>query len=572
MSGLLSSVVGTCAGSYRNLMGRAVKVGAPAGGLVGMMADLGAPVADLSLYFVCGSGFITLLAGFIWFGKRQRALRLALKDGKITQEEMAKATESNGWSVTFAFGLVATIILGLVFVVQALMPKKEDDGPDRGILATLMPPLQKMQDSLFHIQKQVDKIETVTVETKEQTGRIESKMDDMSRLFEEALKHGGMIPDPKSAAAYYHNARQAELKADAAAARKNYNAFIATGEDFIDPCLAYLDMLKIAEGMEGAREMVTAQVKTNATLSLKAAAALLQPREARIAALTGLLETAPEYAPAAWLLSREYSREKLGEQTTGDKRKEKQALDQFKALDAKGGFQKFVMDKREVIKWRQDADSRLAALASISDAMLETPVTLALNWTNDGWQVGLIFADNEVKSIDYRLDGTGDFRNTGLIGRNTRTGHPQPNTTVMAGMLTPGAHFIEVRFTDLADKVNGPYKLPFNTISSALQTTKLIVNQLAASWVSLTDHDGKVLVYFSNLLPYRGSLNAIRYSVDSDALDKTFPFTPPAPGKNPNEIGDLTIYIEAPAKTKSVCVQVEFSDGTKSEKRSFLKP
>ena len=106
MSSILTSVVGSCAGSYRHLMGRAVKVGGPAGGLMAMLADLGAPIAALAKYCTIGFAVITLLAGWVWFGKRQRALRAALSDGKITQEELAKATESNGWSITFAFGLV----------------------------------------------------------------------------------------------------------------------------------------------------------------------------------------------------------------------------------------------------------------------------------------------------------------------------------------------------------------------------------------------------------------------------------------------------------------------------------
>jgi len=136
-------------------MGRAVKVGGPAGGLVGLLADQGAQAADLAMYVTIGCGAITLMAGFIWFGKRLRKLRAALAGGKITQEELEKATESNGWPVAFAFGLVATVILGLVMTEQKLMPKEDEGGKDRGVIATLEPSLQKMQDSLFKAQREL---------------------------------------------------------------------------------------------------------------------------------------------------------------------------------------------------------------------------------------------------------------------------------------------------------------------------------------------------------------------------------------------------------------------------------
>jgi len=263
---------------------------------------------------------MTLVAGWVWFGKRQRALRAALSDGKITQEELAHATESNGWSITFAFGLVATLIVSLAMVAQLLMPKPEEAGPDRGVLATMMPALQKMQDSLFNIQKDVSEIKTVTGETKAQTERIEeqtaqviTKLDEMSRAFEEASKQGGMIAEPKTPAEHYHNARFAEVKSDFAAARKSYNAFLASGVEFMDPYLACTDMLKVQEGLDGAREVIATMRKSNTTLSLAAAEALLLPKSARTGALKKLLERAPDFSPAVYLVSREYSADRRGD-------------------------------------------------------------------------------------------------------------------------------------------------------------------------------------------------------------------------------------------------------------------
>jgi hypothetical protein len=336
---LAAKVAGSAAAGYRNLIGRAVKVGGPAGGMVGTCTDLGAPVANFSLYFTIGCGVLTAIAGWMWFGRRQRNLRAALADGKITPEELQTITETNGWSVSFAFGLVATVVLGLVFVAQSLMPKPEE-GPERGVLATLVPSLQKVQDSLFNIQRDVSEIKDTTAKTKEQTGRIEektekviAKLDDLSKVFEEVSKRDGLIADPQTPPEHYHNARYSELKGDFGAARKSYTAYLASGAEYIDPALAWVDMLKVQDGIEGAREVVTAMQKNNTTFSMQAAAATLLPAAARKGSLQKLAEAAPDFAPAHYLISREFSVEKLGEQTISDKTAEKAALEKFRALN-----------------------------------------------------------------------------------------------------------------------------------------------------------------------------------------------------------------------------------------------
>jgi hypothetical protein len=124
----------------------------------------------------------------------------------------------------------------------------------------------------------------------------------------------------------------------------------------------------------------------------------------------------------------------------------------------------------------------------------------------------------------------------------------------------------------MSDKVNGPYKLTFNTGTAALNSAKQVLNQLAPNWLLFREYDGKLLLYFTSLLSYRGSLKSIRYSLDGDSLDKTFPFEKPASGEGPYETGKGPIFIEVPANTKSACVQIEYADGTLSEKKTFSRP
>jgi hypothetical protein len=204
--------------------------------------------------------------------------------------------------------------------------------------------------------------------------------------------------------------------------------------------------------------------------------------------------------------------------------------------------------------------------------VLKSPVRISANQDNSGWQISILMADYKAKSVDYRLDGQGDFKSTGFQSfPSPHTGLPMPVLSVSAGALSPGDHSMEVRYVDMSDKVNGPYKLVFNTNSSALASAKPIISALAATWAEFRDYDGKLLVYFSHILPYRGALKTIRYSLDNDSLDKTYPFKPPVAGEQVGSVGDNPIYTEVPLTTKSVCVQLEFTDGTLTEKKTYLK-
>lgn len=545
-------------------MMRAAKAGGPLSGLVGLAADLGTPVANFILWLTIGTGCLTLIAGILWFGGQQRKLRIALANGQASQQEIEHATEHNVWSVSFAFGLVSTIVLCLFMGTQKLAAEE-----DKGVLATLVPALEKVQQSLFKIEKDVTVVKDTTQRIETKTEQVLAKLEDMSAVFEQAAKGGAIIASPSTPAEHYHNARLFELKADFASARKSYNAFLASGVDFIDPYLAYTDMLKVQDGLEGAREIVSAMRKSNPSTSLETAAALLLPKEPRLAALKAVLEKQPEFAPAAYFLSREFSLEKLGEQTLADKREEKAWLEKFRALDAAGKLQRRVMDKKQAKTWLDDAEARFTKLNAMPAAVLENPVTVSAMQSNQGWMLNLGFADYKIKSVEYQLDGEGGFKPTGFANMtNPQTGLPMPSQTIMVATLSPGDHKLEVRYTDMADKVNGPFTLKLNTAEAAVKSGKAMLDMSATSWLSIQNGN----VYFTGVLVHRGILKSIRYSFDSENLDKEFPFSPPKPGEGPYEIGDGLPYLKAPAGLKFVALQLTFIDGTQSELKKYPVP
>jgi hypothetical protein len=132
--------------------------------------------------------------------------------------------------------------------------------------------------------------------------------------------------------------------------------------------------------------------------------------------------------------------------------------------------------------------------------------------------------------------------------------------------LSPGEHTIDVKYVDKNERSNGPYTLKFSTASEELAQGKWILRDLN-SWLSFRDYNGRVLLYFTTLMSYRPVLKEVRYSLNSDALDRTFKFKPT---NKMFEVGDDT-YITVPNNTEFAAVQVTFKDGTTSAVQKVVR-
>jgi len=107
--------------------------------------------------------------------------------------------------------------------------------------------------------------------------------------------------------------------------------------------------------------------------------------------------------------------------------------------------------------------------------------------------------------------------------------------------------------------------LSMATLAMPPEQVKQILNLTKNSWVAFRDFNGKQLVYFTHLESYTCGIKQVRYSINSDALDKTWKLQPCNP-KNPNAITKDNIYLTLPLGTaKSIAVQVTFADGSISE-------
>lgn len=91
-----------------------------------------------------------------------------------------------------------------------------------------------------------------------------------------------------------------------------------------------------------------------------------------------------------------------------------------------------------------------------------------------------------------------------------------------------------------------------------------ILDETVSSWVGLRRFNGQTLVYFSQILSCGAAVREIRYGLDRDDPDQTFPV--PAGSKEwPSRISPETkISVDAPLSLQFVSVQVVYNDGSVS--------
>jgi hypothetical protein len=395
-----------------------------------------------------------------------------------------------------------------------------------------------------------------------------TSLEKIAERFESIHSSGGLIAEAKTPEEHYHNARVHELSGNFAAARKEYAEYLSANLEALDPWLSYSAMLKISEGKPAALEALRYFDKLSPrTVSYETALALLEEGEVRVAKLQALAGNHPEFGPLPWLISQEYSESRRGEQTLADQRAEKEWLQKYRDAHAAGKFLRYFLDKKEAQKWIEAADARWAKLSSLPQTVLENPVTLMATETGKGWQLNFQLAESKPKEIFYRLDGTGDFQSTGHMPvKNAQTGEEMVNPGVFVAGLTPGEHTIEVKYLDRTGKNNGPYSLKFDTRGEQLKNGKNAINTSVSPLINFTHTGGEFRAFFIRMLFHGPIIKEIRYSIDSEALDQSFPFKPITRiQETPTKV-----YEVIPNDTKFVAVQVTYVDGTKSPVRKCV--
>jgi len=98
---------------------------------------------------------------------------------------------------------------------------------------------------------------------------------------------------------------------------------------------------------------------------------------------------------------------------------------------------------------------------------------------------------------------------------------------------------------------------------------KQILNMTRSNWISFRNFNGRQLIYFTHLETYTCGIKEVHYSINSNALDKTWTLQPCNPQK-PGVVEKERIWLSFPLNSvKSAAVQLTFADGSKSEMARF---
>jgi hypothetical protein len=410
--------------------------------------------------------------------------------------------------------------------------------------------------------KQIEQLSTATE-------KIAVSIDTIAKGFAALAAQGGTIADPKRPDEFYHNARVQELGGDMLNARRSYLAFANFDVDAIDPYLRFATLLRVQDGRAGAREVFGQLAEKGKAASLKLAHLLQFDDAQRLEKLNAFIATNPDFAPAYYLLSQEYSEDRLGSQGLSDKRAEATALEKFVSYEKDGGLLKYFVDQTELATWLDNSRRRLATLDGVLDPARFAP-TLTPTRSNQGWMMTIVLPE-AATSISWRLGADGPFTETGLLAMNDqRTGKPMPNPSFEIPSDTK-ATTIGIKYLDPRGNLAGPFDIPFNPEQALSQGNKQILDQFWTSWIAFDASGNRGLVYFTHMLSYRCAIKDVHYSLNGSALDRKLDM-PPCNEKDPYAIPDNFMpFFKVGDDVKSMAVQITYADGSQSVVREFRR-
>ena len=431
---------------------------------------------------------------------------------------------------------------------------------------SLKPEIERTADSAEKIAGNTKKVAESTVKISENTGDMAKSLEKMAVSFE-SLETDGIIENPASANEFYHNARLHELEGDYGNARRAYLGYFKSKEDKLDPHLRFTAMLRLQEGLEGARDTYAMVTKTfpPEVLAPQLAKSLLYNRDQRLPQLEAIAESHPEYAPVYHFLALEFSADRQGARTIASMRKEKEYLERFQELDSEGNLLRYFIDQEEVAAWRSDAQSTLKQLeARMADSVLENPVQLTWMKHNGGWN-GNVQVAEPITGLSWKTKEMDDFKETPLTANiDTRTGKPWP-TSFFSLPVKQKETEITVKYLDGGGTERGPFTFAMNPNAESWKNDIQALQMTSTSWLAFRDYDGKLNLYFSQVMSFRGAIEKVTYGLNKEIPDTDYPFPvwdEPGTARIPD---DFLPLISVPTDTTFVTVQLTYKNGTKSD-------
>jgi Caspase domain len=188
---------------------------------------------------------------------------------------------------------------------------------------------------------------------------------------------------------------------------------------------------------------------------------------------------------------------------------------------------------------------------------------------NGGWTVVFSIVDPTL-GISWRMGDAGEFRETGFLDTlDPRTRKRMSNPSIELAADAPAAT-LQVRYVDITGELQGPFPIRFDPEAALIHDQRKILDITATSWLSFREFNG-LLVYYTQLMSYRGAIREARVGIDTTVPDKVLKM-PPCDLRDPSVIpSDAVPYLKLPPATKSVSVELTYRDGSVSEIKSFRR-
>jgi hypothetical protein len=188
--------------------------------------------------------------------------------------------------------------------------------------------------------------------------------------------------------------------------------------------------------------------------------------------------------------------------------------------------------------------------------------------SNSGWSVSVSFVD-PVVAISWRLGDTGEFKETGFLDTlDSRTRRRMANPSFQLDADTP-ASVLYIRAVDINGNTAGPFPIKFDPSVELQRGARRDLEMIAGSWVEFGKSQQDALLYITALVTYRCAIRELRMGIDNTEPDKVIPL-PPCDPDNPYGVpNSFKPYLRLPLATKTVTVELTYSDGSVSETKTF---
>jgi hypothetical protein len=363
------------------------------------------------------------------------------------------------------------------------------------------------------------------------------------------------------------SARTHEQRGDEVLAFEAYRAFVQLDGEAIDIDLKFAAMARARLGLDPARALFRQMGDLRGSAFRLALATLTELAERR-KALEVFVTAHPGYGPGSVLLANEYYRERIEDAPLRDRLRERELLNDFLALDAKGKLAASFADSTVLATWIERAERRLAVLdASLTDARAAPSV--AFSRSNSTWMVNLLMPEAAIE-ISYRI-GDGPYRKT---ARNqwaeSAIGRQLPSTNFDLPLDTPKTTIL-VKYRDLRRNEIGPFPIAFDPEQIILENARATLEAEWPGWVQYSDGEtAKDWVYFNTPMQTRCAIKSLEYGFDGPP-NMPFPL-PPCNFANPSaEPADANSAVKMGPNVRSVSARITFLDGTVGT-RSYRRP